>query len=76
MTSKEKIPETGDKCTKCGEGRVALVSSILQDGDMDDEPYTNGVKEGDNETITFNDLITFVIYACDHCGHVHNIFIE
>jgi hypothetical protein len=76
MTKRKGIPDTGDKCTKCGEGRVALVSSILQDGDMDDEPYTNGVKEGDNETITFNGLITFVIYACDHCGHVYAILIE
>lgn len=76
MTSKEKIPETGDKCTKCEEGKVALVSSMIYEGDMDDEPYTDGIKEGDNETITFDEFVTFVIYACDHCGHVYNIFIE
>lgn len=76
MTEHKYIPETGDACTKCNSGRVALVSSMISEGDMDDEPYVNGVREGDNETITFKDFITFVIYACDHCGHVYAIFIE
>ena len=49
---------------------------MIYEGDMDDEPYTDGIKEGDNETITFDEFVTFVIYACDHCGHVYNIFIE
>lgn len=68
--------EPGSKCKKCNEGRVALVSSAVCEGDMDDEPYTNGVPEGNNETIRFEDFITLSVHACDKCGHVYDVFVE
>lgn len=68
--------EPGCKCKKCNEGRVALVLSVVSEGDMDDEPYANGVSEGENETIRFEDLITLSVHACDHCGHVYDVFVE
>lgn len=76
MTERKHIPETGNKCTECGEGRVALVHADIEYGDIDPEPYTSGVEEGDEETIEFEEPIAFVLYACDHCGHVYTIFIE
>lgn len=68
--------ESGCKCKKCNKGRVALVLSVVNEGDMDDEPYTNGVYEGENETISFDEPITLSVHACDHCGYVYDVFVE
>ena len=76
MKDRNNTLETGDKCTKCNEGKVALALSEIYNAVMDDEPYTNGVSECDNDTIPLDECITFVLYICDHCGHVHSIFIE
>jgi len=76
MKDRNNTLETGDKCTKCSDGRVALALSAICNADMDDEPYKNGVYEGENETITLDECISFVLHVCDNCGYVHSIFIE
>lgn len=70
------IPDTGDKCTECNNGRIALMSVMIGECDMDDEPYTSGVKEGNNDTITLDDYITLTVCACDNCGYVYTKWIE
>lgn len=77
MSIKQKdTPKTGDTCKLCEEGRVALVHADIQYGDIDQEPFTSGVEEGDESTIMFEEPITLVIYACDRCGHVYSSGIE
>lgn len=76
MNKRKDIPKTGSECALCGEGRVSLVHATLDYGEIDQEPYTSGIVEGDEGTIEFEEPITFVIYACDHCGHVYSILME
>jgi len=73
--TKDKI-ETGSICKKCLTGKVALMSAMVGCATLDSEPYTEGVKEGDDETIELQDYITLSIHACDNCGHVYSSHIE
>lgn len=68
--------EAGDVCTKCEIGKIALMSTFVGCADLDDEPYTNGVAEGSNETVTFQDYVSLSIHACGSCGHVFDVFVE
>jgi len=68
--------ESGSVCTKCKSGKIALMSTFVGCADLDDEPYTNGVAERSNETITFEDYVSLSIHACDECGHVFDVFVE
>ena len=70
------VIESGVICTKCGIGKVALMSTFVGDADLDDEPYTNGVAEGSNENIQFQDYVSLSIHACDSCGYVFDVFVE
>ena len=68
--------EAGCKCMKCDTGRIALVSSEVYMGTMDDEPYVSGEKDGNNDIIDFQDGVWLSIHACDHCGHVYSVFVN
>lgn len=43
---------------------------------LDTEPYTEGVIEGDKETIQQQDYVSLNIHACIHCGYVYSSYIE
>jgi len=68
--------KTGSVCTQCKSGRVALMTAMVGSAEMDDEPYKEGDKEGDNESVELLDYITLSIHACDNCGHVYSVNIE
>lgn len=72
----ETIPKTGSICKECETGRVALIYACVSEGEMDDEPYTSGIKEGDNGYVEFLESIQLVIYACDHCGKVYSVLVD
>jgi len=68
--------EAGSKCIKCQNGRVALMTTMVGCATLDNEPYEEGVNEGDNETIQLQDYISLSIHACDNCGYVYWSHIE
>jgi len=72
---KDKI-EAGDQCTQCNSGRIALMTAMVGSANLDDEPYKEGDKEGDNQGVDLQDYITLSIHACDNCGHVFSVNIE
>ena len=74
--TKAEIIESGAICEKCNAGKIALMTSMVGDAEMDSEPYEEGVKFGDNESIQLQDYITLSIHACDSCGYVHSVNIE
>lgn len=68
--------ETGSICKKCQIGRVALMDAMIRCATLDSEPYKEGIKEGDNETVELQDSITLSIHACDACGYVYSVSME
>lgn len=76
MNSKEEQNQPGDICTRCTHGRIALMNATVSDATLDDEPYTEGVKEGDNVCVWFDENIELSIHACDYCGYVYSSRIE
>lgn len=73
MEDKIKI---GSICEQCQTGRVALMTAMIGCATLDSEPYKEGVKEGDNETVELQDYISLSIHACNHCGYVYSSNIE
>lgn len=68
--------KTGSICKKCQTGKVALMDAMIGCATLDDEPYKEGVKKGDNETVELQDYISLSIHACDTCGYVYSSHIE
>lgn len=46
------------------------MTSFVQHGEKDQEPYESGVEEGDMEEVYLDDAIIVVIHACDECGNI------
>lgn len=74
--TEEQTPEAGSQCPICNKGRIALALSAITCADMADEPYESSIYEGNNEIITLDEVITYSLHICDHCGHVHSIIKE
>ncbi|MCK5386930.1 MAG: hypothetical protein KAJ39_07080 [Gammaproteobacteria bacterium] len=72
---KDKI-KTGSKCEKCSNGRIALMTAMIGNAKLDNEPYKKGVKEMANQSIQLEDYILLSVHACDCCGHVYSVHVE
>jgi hypothetical protein len=73
---KSKELKTGDKCTESGcKGRIALMTREIENADMDQEPYKNGIREGNNDEMQI-ETIEIGIHACDECGKVYSKWFE
>lgn len=61
---------TGNKCSICGVGRIALMSAFITHVEKDSEPYTPEIVEGNREEVELKSEIDVCIHACDECGEV------
>ncbi|MCK5216234.1 MAG: hypothetical protein KAJ93_00495 [Methanosarcinales archaeon] len=68
--------ETGSVCDMCSKGTIALMTAMVGDAELDNEPYKEGVKEGANQSIQLEDYISLSIHACDYCGYVYSVDVE
>jgi len=67
---------TGEKCPLCKNGRIALAQILTNYATLDQEPYTNGVIEGDSDDIQLNESVNLSLHICDNCKEIFSISVE
>lgn len=60
---------------KCG-GKIALCQAFCGSVTKDQEPYRNGVREGDEEDIELDGCITITVRICEKCKKIKSAQIE
>lgn len=66
MSNKNKA--STPKCRKC-KSRTALITGYF-DYEVDQEPYTSGIKE---ESLVEDGICRLIGYKCDKCGYIQSL---